>query len=80
MECPCSEIPRYDTVGGRGHLEQLLDLVFGLAVKDVLEITKNAGDNTDYVEVEAVCKKCGKRYELVCEAYHGAGGRIREIT
>lgn len=72
----CNECPEYDTIGSRATLNHYLDIVYRLARTGVLEITANNGDNVDYADIEMFCKHCGRKMKLVCEAYHGLGGRF----
>ena len=34
----------------------------------------------DYIEHEFNCSRCGQRFRLVAETYHGAGGRWEPIA
>jgi L-lactate utilization protein LutB len=72
----CRECPAYDTIGSRAELDEYLYLVSKLVKQGVLKITANNGDNVDYVEMEMYCKHCGREMRMVCEAYHGLGGRF----
>jgi hypothetical protein len=46
------------------------------AVKsDVLQVVWGGLGWSDFVECELACTRCGARYHLACETYHGAGGR-----
>lgn len=78
-QCACSQIPKYERIGNRGSLNYYLDLVYGMAEAGILEITCDMGDNVDYAHIEMFCKQCGKKFILVCEAYHGSGGHIGHI-
>lgn len=40
----------------------------------VLQVVSGGLGWSDFVECELVCARCGARYQLACETYHGAGG------
>lgn len=48
--------------------------------RDAFDSLQERGPWPDYIEHEFNCSRCGQRFRLVAEAYHGAGGRWEPIA
>jgi hypothetical protein len=61
-------------------LEALLTDLFHEGVQtDILEVVDGSVKWDDVVNSILRCRRCGQRFQLNCETYHGYGGRFEPV-
>ncbi len=75
----CPAIARHTQITRSDDLQQILVFIASAIGGRKLVVDSGSPARSDVIESELHCAGCGRRFELVCETYHGRGGHWRAI-